>query len=174
MKSLASGFSTGYISTENREALKVQYLQEIEAKPGCTICPDFYRDLQIHFRIQLKQNGFTVKKEQRKYMIADGGHVRIFGEQKLIVNDGDNTADTEVLTDAKAEALLEANPELSELIVFTPEYLSAQAEAEQAATDEATGEPDEETEVSDDEQAATDEATGEPKKRGRKAGPAKK
>lgn len=114
---------TGAIADADKLALRALYLEQIGAVPGCTECPDFYSDVQRHFRFQLKQTGTPVKNSSRKYLIAEGQYLRLPGEQITYKNEGEETDSVKLLTDKVAESVLQKYPEFAGVyIVENPEY----------------------------------------------------
>ncbi|GAB2549899.1 hypothetical protein [Spirosoma aerophilum] len=146
-------YATGHISTDDLAALKVLYLREIGAPPGCKTCSSVIADIKHHFTYQLKlQNLLPVstnsKVQARKYIILGAGFLMLPGDSTIIVNDGQESEDRKLLTDAMAEEILTNNPSYSALIGINPQWVDPNP------SDEADDESEEEE--SDDETAKSE------------------
>lgn len=115
--------NSGAISEREKAQLKAEYLRQLDAKPDCTICLNFWNDLRTHFLIYLKKNGLKVMIIQPKYKV-NGAYLQLPAQQMLFVNEGVENDSVSILTDERATAILEKYPEfLGELIIPNPEYV---------------------------------------------------
>jgi len=116
-------YSTGHISPDEKAILKAEYLLQLDYKPGCTICDSFWSDVKHHFWYNLKTlNLLPVKTTIRKHIILGSGMLMLPGSSTVIVNEGEETEDRELLTDDKAAEILAKYPSYSTLIGINPAW----------------------------------------------------
>jgi hypothetical protein len=132
--------TTGVLLIDSRPLLQEQYRIEIGAPKGCKPCASNWSDIKQHFWFQFKQldrQAYLMRKDLRKYLIVGQSFLMLPGESTSIVNDGEDTEDTKVLTDEMAVAILEKYPSYSTLIQINPAWQEAQ-ELIDGVADEAT------------------------------------
>lgn len=115
-------YGEGVISDADRQRLRDAYLKEIGVV-SCTICPDFWRDVQHHWRYYLKQNNIVVMSPNNKYKVSDTTGSLYVAGVGLVVN-SKNVPGTVALTDELAVKLYEISEDFKEHIVENPEYVA--------------------------------------------------
>ena len=115
-------YGEGVISDTDRQRLRSAYLAEL-GTTTCTTCPDFWRDVQHHYRYFLKSQNRIVMSPNNKYMVADSVGSLFIAGIGLVVN-AKNIPGTIALTDELATAIFGISPDFKEYIIENPDYVA--------------------------------------------------
>lgn len=149
-------YSTGHISPDEKAILKAEYLLQLNYTPGCTICAAFWSDVKQYFWYNLKSlNLLPVKTTIRKHIILGSGMLMLPGSSTVYINEGEETEDRKILTDAGADEILAQFPSYSTLIGINPVW---QAREDILAEEGESTSDDENSEADSDEDETSDTA----------------